>query len=189
VVAYEMAEQLRGQGERVELLALFDSAAPHANGKNGKGFDERRLLPMFARDMGVDTDALAGDVERLSGLTTEEQLAYLLEQAKREGIVASNTSLEQLTRSFAVFKNNVSAVLGYRPRPSAGGLTLLKAEGGRAGNGKDAAGGWGRLAREGVAVRTVGGDHYTMMREPHVRGLAEQLRACLDGLNAKEGGA
>ena len=189
VVAYEMAKQLREQGEQVALLALFDSVAPHQNGKNGKGVDDRQLLLMFARDMGVEPGASPHGLEELRKLRTEEQLSYLLDEAKRQGIIASNTNLEQLRRSFEVFRNNVLAVRKYRPRPLPERLILLKAGEELAENGRRSAEAWGRLARGGVAVSMVEGNHYTMMRAPHVRGLAEQLRACLDGRTAKEGGA
>lgn len=38
---------------------------------------------------------------------------------------------------------------------------------------------WHRLFPNGLEVREVTGHHYNFMREPHVRGLAAQLDACL----------
>ena len=40
--------------------------------------------------------------------------------------------------------------------------------------------GWGKLAAGGVEIRVVPGHHLTILREPHVRVLAEELRVCLD---------
>jgi aspartate racemase len=40
--------------------------------------------------------------------------------------------------------------------------------------------GWGRLAAEGLDIRLVPGNHLGMLQEPHVRVLAEQLRACMN---------
>jgi thioesterase domain-containing protein len=40
--------------------------------------------------------------------------------------------------------------------------------------------GWSRLARGGVEVHHVAGDHENMLVEPHVRVLARELRACID---------
>jgi hypothetical protein len=37
------------------------------------------------------------------------------------------------------------------------------------------------LAAQGVEVHEVPGDHYSMVREPHVRVLAERIRARLEG--------
>ncbi len=39
---------------------------------------------------------------------------------------------------------------------------------------------WKELAGAGLEVREVPGDHLSMMREPHVQVLAQQLKACLD---------
>jgi len=40
--------------------------------------------------------------------------------------------------------------------------------------------GWMPLAAEGVEVIPVSGDHEDMLVEPHVRKLAEELRAAID---------
>ena len=39
--------------------------------------------------------------------------------------------------------------------------------------------GWGKLALGGVEILDVPGDHATMVKEPHVRALAERLSHCL----------
>jgi thioesterase domain-containing protein len=39
--------------------------------------------------------------------------------------------------------------------------------------------GWGELARGGVEVVHVHGDHANMVHEPHVAALAEALKRCL----------
>jgi thioesterase domain-containing protein len=41
---------------------------------------------------------------------------------------------------------------------------------------KDPFRGWRQLATEGVDLHVVPGDHFSMLREPHVEVLAEQLR-------------
>ena len=40
--------------------------------------------------------------------------------------------------------------------------------------------GWGEIAAGGVEVQRVPGDHYSMLREPHVNALAGELRARLE---------
>jgi thioesterase domain-containing protein len=46
--------------------------------------------------------------------------------------------------------------------------------------------GWGRLARGGVEIHHVAGDHENMLVEPHVRVLARELRAAIDEAAAAE---
>jgi thioesterase domain-containing protein len=46
--------------------------------------------------------------------------------------------------------------------------------------------GWDQVSSEPVETYSVPGDHITMMTEPHVRVLAEKLRACLDKAQADD---
>lgn len=47
--------------------------------------------------------------------------------------------------------------------------------------------GWGRLARGGVDVRIVSGTHETLLREPHVRVLADELKEFMSHPRAPHG--
>jgi thioesterase domain-containing protein len=44
--------------------------------------------------------------------------------------------------------------------------------------------GWGRLAAGGVEIEVVPGNHYTMLRKPHVEAVGECLTTCLDEAQA-----
>jgi thioesterase domain-containing protein len=49
--------------------------------------------------------------------------------------------------------------------------------------------GWGAYALGGVTIIDVPGDHLSMMHEPHVAVLAEQLQKCLDEVAQPVGAA
>ena len=49
--------------------------------------------------------------------------------------------------------------------------------------------GWGRLASEGVDVHLVPGNHFSMLREPNVQVLGEQLRQCVEDARARSNGS
>jgi amino acid adenylation domain-containing protein len=66
----------------------------------------------------------------------------------------------------------------YTPRPYSGHVTLFRAASQRFISSHEPDLGWGRLASS-VTVHRVPGNHITMLLEPHVRNLAEQLRACV----------
>ncbi|MFL5535342.1 MAG: hypothetical protein ACJ8AP_06545, partial [Gemmatimonadales bacterium] len=72
----------------------------------------------------------------------------------------------------------------YRPSPYPGSVTLFKAR--LPGSPASAEGtlGWARVAKGGVEVHQVSGEHMTMMHEPQVEELARQLRVCLDRARA-----
>ena len=71
-------------------------------------------------------------------------------------------------------------MLSYMPQSKQDRITLLCTEEYSTANGRYRAGGWESFATEGVEVHVVPGDHFNMVREPFVKTLASQLRACLD---------
>jgi len=183
VVAYEMARQLRAQSQEVTLLALIDSFAPHSSADAAEP-DEASLLESFARDIGLSPEALTFAAGELGRLGPDERLEQLLERLKSEGLLPPDLELSRLRRHFNVFKANVRAMLGYRPRPSQSPIVLFVAEEKLAGGRRDTANGWGRLAAAGMELHVVPGDHFTMVREPKVRALAGLLRESLDAPSA-----
>jgi thioesterase domain-containing protein/acyl carrier protein len=174
-VAYEMARRIVAMGERVELLALIDSAAQTTDVEPPPSD-----LMLFAR--------FAGDLARLSGLeipagslagaTIEEALADLVAQAEVAGILPPGLDAEALGGLFEVFRSNYRALAAYRPLAWTGRLTLFRA---RAHTDGDPTLGWARLATEGVEVYEVPGNHYSLLRGEGVRVLADRLRRLLEG--------
>src|SRR5262249_30634948 len=109
-VAFEMAQQLRIRGQRVDVLALLDSYVPIYDSK-----DDLMVLKNFALDLGVALDRvnLAGN---LRALKQDELLARLLEHAIAAEIVDSSFGVKQFQNLFRVFKSNSRAFQSYHPR-------------------------------------------------------------------------
>ena len=107
-------------------------------------------------------------------------------------MLPSDVGAPEIARHLAMFMRNWAALLAYRPQPYPGRLDLLPAAEGS--NGHDGAGdagaAWSRLAAGGAAVHPVPGDHYSMLRPPHLAALAACLEACLSraGAAARAGG-
>jgi thioesterase domain-containing protein len=179
-VAFEMSRQLSRQGQQVALLALFDSQAPLTTPPM-TDIDEESLLRQFTWDLERLVGAeLALTLDELSQRGPEEQLPYLLEQAIKSNALPPDLALAQLDGLFQVFKANVRAMLNYEPRLYPGRIVLFQASEPLAGAAEDYTKGWAELAAQGVELRPVPGNHYTMIKEPHVRVLAESLSACFD---------
>ena len=74
-------------------------------------------------------------------------------------------------RNFHIIDTYDRAVLAYKPKPWKGALTVLKAQ--------DSWGpqsmGWEGLAKGGLHVKVLPGDHYSVIKEPHVQQLAHIL--------------
>jgi thioesterase domain-containing protein len=130
VVAYEMATQLRAQGEEVALLALLDVKSPSdevwADEDDEDVIALARTVALFARDLGVAVETIFPQWNRLLHLPHQEQLQLVLDLAKQARVIPPDLNLEQAQRIFRVFKANVRAMRRYQPKPSTVKLTLSR---------------------------------------------------------------
>lgn len=170
VVAFEMARQLEARDERVAMLALIDARASN-RATALREFDERSLLVEFAQSLGLP-------LERFPPLVGGS-LDLLFEQAKSAGLVPPEIELPLVRQLLSVFKTNIEALHSYSPEPCSVPITLFRAAERDERNPFDETPGWGPLAARGLEIYQTPGDHYTVIREPHVKVLAEQLSACL----------
>ncbi len=191
LVAFEMAQQLQMQGQKVALLALFDPSTPEV----------LNYIPSF-------WDKASSHLINLVQLEPKKQLTYVLRRLKYH---SKNVSKKIATRvglrskhplpqdlggpEFLpqdlrrMFKLNEQAARDYKPQSYQGRVTLFKATNEPSSITLLATSrrypllGWDSLAAEGVEVHEVPGGHAfegSLLSEPHVRGLAEKLKACLE---------
>ncbi|WNG19735.1 amino acid adenylation domain-containing protein [Cystobacter fuscus] len=173
-VAFEMARELRRQGQEVALLVLLDSFAP-SESPVPEG-DEALLFAGFAMDLARS----AGQESRLmpeafENLSAEERLRALWSHAVEARWLPVGTRLEDVRAVVDVVRANLQAVSRYTPEPSAGRVVLLRARDARRGAERDPTHGWGSLVPSGLTVEDVPGDHHGVLRPPHVEHLAERL--------------
>lgn len=183
IVAFEMAQQLQKQGQKVALVALLDAIATASNVEPVEE-DNVPLLASFAQDLGLSLETLNLSLEQFMQLDTDEKLAFIFEQARKANLLSPNVELSQVRRLFHVFRTNIRAMWSYVPQAYLGRVTLFKSREQFAEDPQDPTMGWGKLATEGVEIHVVPGNHYTMIGKPHVQVLAERLRACLDEAQA-----
>jgi acyl transferase domain-containing protein/thioesterase domain-containing protein len=192
VVAFEMAQQLQKQGNKVALLALIDIGAPIEGSKQAH-LDDATLLAWFAIDFGISSEPeLALLVNTLRGFEWNEQLHYLLAQAKKFNILLSTAELDDIRPLVQVFKSNVQALQSYVPKVYSDRMTLFRASeslsffqagGSFDGSLAEPIGSileWGKLSLEPIEIYTISGNHYTIIAEPHVERLGKQLRRCIN---------
>ncbi|MDJ1181649.1 amino acid adenylation domain-containing protein [Roseofilum sp. BLCC_M143] len=173
VVAWEMARQLQLQGQEVALVALIDSYAPNAISEIEKT-DEATLANSLAADLGgmfgLELPISADDIQQLQ---PEEQLQHIFAIAKRRNLLPPEVGIEQMRKLFEVFKANRVAVANYQPQPYSGRVVQFCA------SLPEEDRGWRSLVTGELEVFVIPGDHYGMMRQPHVGVLAQKLGACL----------
>ena len=174
VIAFEMAQQLIAQGQQLALLALLDAGTP----ASGEAFPEEDsdALSLVERYFGVSF----GSVESLAALPKDEQLAFMLEQAKKAGLVPAELDVSQARRFVTLLRSDLRATQSYAPHLYPGRITFFKASETLAGTSSDLTMGWSEWASGGVEVHIVPGNHANLMYQPHVEVLADKLMACLN---------
>src|SRR5581483_507628 len=181
VIAFEMAQQLHRQGQQVSLLALIDSDVPD-NTAEPPDFDQEALAltQLILREASELVDIAQ---EKLQELQPEEALHYVLEQVRKVNqakipTTLSELALPQTTRLIQVNKANYLALTKYVPRAYPGHLVLFRAseiEETASSSYQNAPQLWKALATGGFDIQTVPGTHLSIVTEPHVQYLADQL--------------
>lgn len=178
-VAFEMARRLHADGQRVALLAFFDTSNfPLSPEPTALEFVRHRTRFHMAS---------------LKNFTTTQKASYLLRRAQTvlalilrafsRGYEALFHPLRRAQRK--VLEANVRAAGRYLPRFYEGRATIFRAKD----RSKDFHGdrsaadpqlGWGKLCGAGVEIYEVPGGHASLFQEEsNVRALARELSSCL----------
>ena len=198
-VAFEMAQQLRNQGQEVALLAIVDSSAPTYKDKQMLidyiNWDHARWLVEVSKGIEVYLEKNVDiSYDTLQSLTVDEQLKYVLHYFKMANMLPPNAEITQLTNIVQAYKNSCLCLVDYVPKqPYSGKLTILRANEDlpedpngylNAEVSQDLSLGWSEFSSEPVDIHFVLGNHITIMVEPHVQVLAEKLKACIQQAQA-----
>jgi FkbH-like protein len=184
-VAFEMAQQLQTQGQKVALLALIDAYAPIPEPSTPPARYQAYLHNFYY--WLFKAYYYLGNLTRQRG--AKEKLAYALELAKfklrqiaynYKLYSSSGRSLPYDLRYYYAEEISQQAMSAYTPQVYQGKVTLLRTS---RQNREWYYGphlGWGELASEGVEIYKIPGIFGSSLREPSVQVLAERLRACLE---------
>ena len=189
IVAFEMAQQLRARGDQVAMVALFDSQV-------GSPADEKLAYKPSFRDLLKDIPSwLIGSLELnhsqwLDLVKLKVKVARARKTVSDEIAGSSQSHTTTLIdewggffqfseRHLKIAHAQSRALRKYRPQIYPGRLTLFKARMQPWFSSHRPDKGWGRLAAGGLDIRVVPGNQLAMLKEPHVRVLAEQLSGLL----------
>ncbi len=163
LVAYEMAQQLRAQEREVSLLALFDTYP-------GK------------------MESRASQMRNLSKLPLKEAATFLVKKGSFVLMtLRKRLELQMLPRALRnVRQACATAAAAYDVQPYDGQVTLFRVKEKSAGSLDDPYAIWWRVAAGGVDLREISGDHLSLLKEPQVRLLAEELNDALDHPSSNE---
>ncbi len=152
VVAYEMAQMLEAQGEQVALLALFD-AYPGKVETRGERLKNMLTLPL------------------------KERVRFILKKGSFVLMtLRKRIELQFLPRALRNVRQACAKAAGdYDVQPYSGRVTLFRVREKSADTLNDPYAIWWRMAAGGVELREISGDHLSLLKEPQVRFLAEEL--------------
>jgi thioesterase domain-containing protein len=193
VIAFEMAQQLQRQGHEVAVLAIIDSAISTPQER-----DDALARTMDLSDAGVVREftriAKIPVPDDFAQRTLEEQLSYATEQAKAAHVIPADTSVDLVRiytriRIMTKYITHIYTGSDYTDKIdyflSDDLETLDDAEGVAEGNTNGFVETrrlrrWHELARGGLEIHHVPGNHSEMLEEPNVEVLAKALKQCID---------
>jgi thioesterase domain-containing protein len=177
LIAYEVAQQLRARGKEVALLVLFDTNSPAYI----RGFRKWWKLPIrlyiklekwwyyFRKLSGIHL----GSAWRTFWERSQKVQGPRVVDAARKRRHSDKEIEEPLTFSWQM---QYHAAAEYDPKPCDWPLVLFRSRALQTGWFRDPEMGWGKLARGGLKVFEMAGEHDTMFMEPDVQELAALVK-------------
>jgi aspartate racemase len=186
-VAFEMAQQLVAQGQKVALLALLDSYTSEALKQipSGKRLSAHwnnflQLGPIYVLKKAKEN--VKGKIQRFN-----DKLNHSLNEIGCKFYLGIGRPLPDNLQDFTFREENNQALRNYVPQVYPGRVTFFRSRDEiiRVSSYRDPQLCWGELAAGGLECHEVPGTHLGMLQEPHVQVLAEKLKDCLDKAQAK----
>lgn len=174
-IAYEMACQLQGLGETVEVLFLVDSGQSKQMLRTRDHRDEADELLEYLQEQGFVSAQDDG------ATTTATRFDALVRQAHQQGLLPAGMAAAQVRAILATQRAIAEATAAHEASVYRGRVVLLRAEddhlfghlGERLGWAPELCADWQRV--------DVPGDHFSCVQSPQVQVTAERVRRLLKG--------
>ncbi|MCX4959045.1 non-ribosomal peptide synthetase [Streptomyces virginiae] len=180
--AFAVAGELEKSGAEVSVV-MMDAHAP-AVVPAGSEPDPAEIVEAIAANLQWDYGQRLKPLAELQAMDEGGHLDYLLGIARDCDYLPPDAGREQIRDIYELWVANLRLVWNFRPDPVKGKVTLIRADEEE----WDLATSWNELTGQHFDVRTVGGNHYTMMRHPHIEGVADVLNQVLNGAAGNGGG-
>jgi thioesterase domain-containing protein len=175
MIAYEISQQLRQQGEEIAFLGLLDTHI-HIPSNAPEPADEKILIG-YLRQANRPIEHL----DQMISETDEDMIIKAFALAQQAELVPADLCLADFQRYFEVYKTNARAASTYQPQPYSGTATLFVCQESpaQAAMVKQAnIDRWSKLVHN-LELREVPGNHKSMVLPPHVEHLAAEISNCL----------
>lgn len=165
VVALEIAQQLRAQGEQVPLLMLVDSRFP-----SWASLLKNRVLEFWRGDFLPMARSLWRDRSQFRALL-DERIAILTDPSQEQQIGRAKT---------LIGRKYLRTIMRYSPKPYFAPMTLLACEEGVHDPGEI----WRDVAHAGLDIESIPGDHFSHLRQ-HAAVTAARIDASLESARVR----
>lgn len=173
IVALEMAQQLKAQGEEIALLVVMDS---NLVSDSTVTLQSQTDLLTFLLDMGAKEKT---DQTILQSLPSEEQLSYFWQQYNAASPQLPDADYQPLLDFLQLFKMHHGAIANYQAKAYPDRVVFCKAQDPDAVTATNPEQGWMQITNHQVEVHLTPGNHLTMLNPPHVIKLAEIVNQSL----------
>jgi thioesterase domain-containing protein/acyl carrier protein len=180
LIAFELAQQFRAQGDEVAFLALFDTQLSDA--LTGDQLAEEDNAEILVNVMSVMIPDLS--LEALRELDEEEQLHYVMDKALQVGFFPPGTDFMVFKRLWDVLITNRRIIQTYIPKIYQGQVSFFQATELGKGLHVVASEAWQQFVGQQLDLHIIPGNHYNMVSSPQVEVLAEKLTQCMKRINA-----
>jgi amino acid adenylation domain-containing protein/non-ribosomal peptide synthase protein (TIGR01720 family) len=180
LVAFAIANALRATGQEVSLLALIDTDPPAAVDTAAAAVTVGELYSAFAAELGTSfgKPVLIAPA-RIAAISPLHRPDFVLDEIRRSGAIPPEIEVGQIERLVRVFQANLDAALQYEPEKFNGRLALFAASETAPERPKLLARAWARYVDGDVAIYDIPATHFTIIRNPHVGRVANELRSML----------
>ena len=182
ILAFEMAQQLRAQGEEIRLLASFDGPAPHYDSSADPSESVPRSL----------SARLTRFWRQFSALTPRNKASFIREKLENQWVDRTMNTQYRIGERFRskgrpvpatirrvyFLVNHWEAERRYQPKAYPGPMTVFRSEGVFA----DPKLGWENLVAGGLEIYPVSGEvrgHRDLMTSKFIRELMPRLKSLL----------
>lgn len=182
VVAFEVARQLQARGHEVSNLVLMGSQVILSDSASMDGANrdaEVSSAVYFAGELKVVVSP-----DDLRALNADEKMEKVWEEfCQQSPVDSARLGRTIFGRLYRVYLANMMAISNYRPRPYHGRVALFEfTEQHEKFNLRV---GWEPLCLGALDYYEVPGNRITLMRQPHVKVLAQTLDACLNSSSTR----
>jgi amino acid adenylation domain-containing protein len=178
-VAFEMARQLLMEGQPVESLIILDlPATPYL--KSGSHVNDIELLSQIAEAAQEFSGKPLSDMRAdFSELELEEAKKRLLQVLETSGMLPAQYDSSLADVVLSRYRTSLTALDNYKIRPISIPLTVIRPEESESTSGLPEALGWDKYTSEDVRSVCISGSHISMISEPHVLALADEINKIL----------